>query len=116
MSSKSPIHPAAEQADLRYTLQLICGKYKPALLCTIADLGTARTNQLRRCLGQISFKTLCATLKELESDGLLLRREYAEIPARVEYSLTEKGKSLLPLLYAMSNWGHTHRSTLDAAQ
>ena len=59
-------------------------------------------------IGTISYKTLSATLKELEADGLIHREEYPQIPPKVEYSLTERGKSLIPILDQMSEWGDKH--------
>ena len=58
---------------------------------------------------RISFKTLSATLKELEADGLVHREEYPQIPPKVEYSLTERGRSLIPILDQMCTWGEEHR-------
>ena len=78
-----------------YTLSLINGKYKMTILYTL--------------MGGISFKTLSTTLKELESDRLVHREEYPQIPPKVEYSLTERGKSLIPILDAMCEWGDNNR-------
>ena len=68
-----------------------------------------RFNELKKYIGTISYKTLSATLKELESDGLIHREEYPQIPPKVEYSLTERGKSLIPILDQMCEWGDKHR-------
>ena len=57
----------------------------------------------------VFYKTLSATLKELEADGLINRKEYPQIPPKVEYSLTERGKSLIPILDQMCAWGNEHR-------
>ena len=64
---------------------------------------------IQRYIGGISYKTLSANLKELEADGLVHREEYPQIPPKVEYSLTERGKSLIPLLDGMCEWGDKHR-------
>ena len=64
---------------------------------------------MQRYIEDISFKTLSANLKELEQDGLIIRKEYPQIPPKVEYSLTEKGKTLIPILNAMCAWGYTYR-------
>jgi DNA-binding HxlR family transcriptional regulator len=68
-----------------------------------------RYNELKRALGTISHKTLSSTLKELEVDGLIIRNEYPQIPPKVEYSLSERGKSLIPILDAMCAWGSRDR-------
>ena len=79
------------------------------ILYTIAQFGLIRTNEMQRYIEDISFKTLSANLKELEQDGLIIRKEYPQIPPKVEYSLTEKGKTLIPILNAMCAWGYTYR-------
>ena len=92
-----------------YTLQLISGKYKMTILYTLMEFGTVRFNELSRYIGTISDKTLSQSLKELEKDGLIIRNMYPQIPPKVEYSLTETGKSLIPILDGMCEWGDTHR-------
>ena len=88
-----------------YTLSLINGKYKMTILYTLMEFGVVRFNEMKKYIGGISFKTLSSTLKELERDRLVHREEYPQIPPRVEYSLTELGRSLKPILDAMWNWG-----------
>lgn len=93
-----------------YTLSLIGGKYKMIVLYWIAMYGPVlRFNELKRGIGSISFKTLSATLKELEADDLVIRKEYPQIPPKVEYSLTRRGKSLIPVLDVMCEWGEKNR-------
>ena len=92
-----------------YTLSLIIGKYKMTILYTLMEFGTVRFNEMKKYIGAISYKTLSATLKELEADGLVNRKEYPQIPPKVEYSLTERGKSLIPILDGMCEWGHKNR-------
>ena len=92
-----------------YTLSLINGKYKMVILYTLMAFGTVRYNEMKRYIEHISYKTLTAALKELEEDGLVHREEYPQIPPRVEYSLTERGKSLFPVLDAMCIWGDENR-------
>ena len=98
-----------KNTGFNYTLSLINGKYKMTILYTIAQFGLIRTNEMQRYIEDISFKTLSANLKELEQDGLIIRKEYPQIPPKVEYSLTEKGKALIPILNAMCAWGYTYR-------
>ncbi len=97
-----------ETTGFSYTLSLINGKYKMTILYTLMEFGTVRFNDMQRYIG-LSFKTLSVNLKELESDGLVHREEYPQIPPKVEYSLTEKGKTLMPILDQMCEWGDVHR-------
>ena len=98
-----------EQTGFHYTMSLIQGKYKMFILYTLMDFGVVRFNEMTRYIRGISFKTLSATLKELEADGLVHREEYPQIPPKVEYSLTERGRSLIPILDQMCTWGEEHR-------
>ena len=98
-----------EQTGFHYTMSLIQGKYKMFILYTLMDFGVVRFNEMKRYIRGISFKTLSATLKELEADGLAQREEYPQIPPKVEYSLTERGRSLIPILDQMCAWGEEHR-------
>ena len=92
-----------------YTLSIISGKYKMTILYTLMEFGVVRFNEMKRYIGGISYKTLSATLKELEADQLVHREEYPQIPPKVEYSLTERGKSLIPILDNLCQWGDDHR-------
>lgn len=92
-----------------YTMSLIQGKYKMLILYTLSLFQVVRFNEMKRYIGEISYKTLSATLKSLEADGLILRREYPQIPPKVEYRLSEKGQSLIPILGEMCDWGEAHR-------
>jgi DNA-binding HxlR family transcriptional regulator len=98
-----------KNTGFNYTLSLINGKYKLTILYTIAQFGTIRTNDMQRYIADISFKTLSSNLKDLEYDGLINRKEYQQVPPKVEYTLTDTGKSLIPILNAMCAWGYNHR-------
>ena len=98
-----------EDTGFSYTMRLIQGKYKMVVLYTLMEYGTVRYNEMQRYIGTISYKTLSSTLKQLEADGLVDRHEYPQIPPKVEYSLTDKGKSLVPILDQMCEWGDQHR-------
>lgn len=94
-----------------YTLSIIGGKYKMIILYWLAEYkDVIRFNEMKRCIGTISYKTLSQTLKELEADGLVIREEYPQIPPRVEYRLSRKGKSLIPVLDMMCEWGGRNRN------
>ena len=98
-----------ENTGFNYTMSLIQGKYKMFILYTLMEFGVVRFNEMQKYIGSITYKTLSATLKQLEADGLINRREYPQIPPKVEYSLTERGKSLIPILDGMCEWGDQHR-------
>ena len=92
-----------------YTLSLISGKYKMVILYCLMEFGVVRYGELKRYVRTISHKTLSSSLKELERDQLILRREYPQIPPKVEYSLSEKGRSLMEILDQLCVWGENHR-------
>ena len=92
-----------------YSLSLINVKYKMTILYTQMEFGVVRFNEMKKYIGGISFKTLSLSLKELEADQLVHREEYPQIPPKVEYSLTERGKSLIPILDGMCEWGDKNR-------
>ena len=99
-----------ETTGFSYTLSLINGKYKMIILYTLMEFGIVRFNEMKKYIGDISYKTLSANLKELEADGLVHREEYPQIPPKVVYSLTERGKSLIPILDMMCEWGDINRA------
>jgi DNA-binding HxlR family transcriptional regulator len=90
------------------TLAVIGGKYKPLLLYYIETNKVLRFGQLRSLVTKASKKMLTQQLRELEADGLLRRKVYKVVPPKVEYSLTERGKSLQPVLREMGAWGAHH--------
>ena len=98
-----------EDTGFSYTLSLISGKYKMVILYCLMEFKVVRYNELKRYIKSISHKTLSSSLKELEKDGLIIRKEYLQIPPKVEYSLTERGRSLIPILDQMCEWGDSHR-------
>ncbi|HCM8224397.1 TPA: helix-turn-helix transcriptional regulator, partial [Salmonella enterica] len=97
--------------DFGYTLSLISGKYKMIVMYWLNEnKPVMRYNELKRRIGTISFKTLSNTLKELEQDGIINRVEYPQIPPKVEYSLSKRGESLMPILDLMCDWGGKNRN------
>lgn len=96
-----------------YTLSLINGKYKMTVLYCLSEFQVVRYNELKRYINTISFKTLSTTLKELEADELIIRKEYPQIPPKVEYRLSERGKSLIPILDSLCEWGEVNRVSSD---
>ncbi len=89
--------------SLVHAMNIIGGKWKPIILYLLAN-GSLRYGKLLLFTPTISRKVLTEQLKELEDDGLILREKFAETPPRVEYSLSEKGQALLPVLKSLSNW------------
>lgn len=90
------------------TLTLISDKWKVLILRDLLT-GTKRFGELKKSIGHVSQKVLTAQLREMENNGLLSRKVYAEVPPRVEYSLTDLGYSLKPILDAMKNWGEEYK-------
>ena len=109
MSERCISQDCLNDTGFSYTLSLINGKYKMIILYTLMAFQVVRFNEMKKYIGSISYKTLSSTLKELEADQLVHREEYPQIPPKVEYSLTERGKSLMPLLDEMCDWGEKNR-------
>lgn len=96
------------------TLTLISDKWKVLILRDLLQ-GTKRFGELKKSIGHVTQKVLTAQLREMEASGLLTRKVYAEVPPRVEYTLTELGYSLKPILDAMWSWGEAYKSSRWAA-
>ena len=100
-----------EDTGFSYTLSLISGKHKMVILYCLMEFQVVRFNELKRYLRNISDKTLSTNLKELEADRLIVRTEYPQIPPKVEYSLSQRGKSLMAVLDQLCVWGMENRPT-----
>lgn len=110
MTQRTNIQDAdLQEAGFSYTLCLINGKYKMVILYCLMKFEIVRYNEIKRYIKSISHKTLSLTLKQLEADGLVYRKEYPQVPPKVEYSLTEAGKSLIPILDNMCSWGEQYK-------
>ncbi len=96
-------------SEIEVTLKMIGGKCKPLILYMLIEDGTMRFKDLMGAVTQVSQKTLTNQLRELEADGLIVRQAFSEIPPRVEYSVTEKGKTLFPILEMMCKWGKKNK-------
>ncbi|WP_010236419.1 winged helix-turn-helix transcriptional regulator [Clostridium arbusti] len=91
-----------------YAMSLIDGKWKMHILFWLWKANTLRYGELKKVLGNITHKMLSNQLKELATDGLIIRKEYPQVPPKVEYSLSEKGTSLMPVMQALCEWGNNH--------
>ena len=98
-----------EETSFGYTLSIINGKWKLLIIYNLSINGVVRYNELQRMMGKITYKTPSSTLKEMVSDGIVHREEYPQIPPKVEYSLTEKGQSLWPIIQTMCKWGDLNK-------
>ena len=98
-----------EDTGFHYALSLISGKHKMVILYCLMEYRVVRFNELKRYLKNISDKTLSTNLKELEADNLFIRTEYPQIPPKVEYSLSERGKSLMKVLDQLCLWGEENK-------
>ncbi|ANK61637.1 MarR family transcriptional regulator [Loigolactobacillus backii] len=96
------------------TMEIIGGKWKPIILCHLRHQ-VMRTGELRRVIPNITQKMLTQQLRELEVDNIINRHVYNQVPPKVEYSLTDYGKSLSHVLNQMCTWGETHIDLLKAA-
>lgn len=96
--------PCMETCPLNRAMALIGGKWKMQILCSLYNNGPTRYNQLKKTLDGVSNTVLANALRELEEDGLVLRREYLEVPVRVEYEITAPGRALVPILDRLGDW------------
>lgn len=97
-----------EQCPVEVGLNILSGKWKLKILWHLSK-GTIRFNELQRLLGRITTKTLTEQLRELEEQGIILRTVFPEVPPRVEYSLSEIGCTLKPILGELCEWGKTYQ-------
>ncbi|MCC9295128.1 helix-turn-helix transcriptional regulator [Clostridium sp. WLY-B-L2] len=97
------------KCPLEYGLDIFGGKWKSRIICVIAANGTMRYSKIRRELSNITDAVLAAMLKEMISDEILSRNQYNEMPPKVEYSLTAKGKSIVPILQNICHWSKAYK-------
>lgn len=98
---------------MQYAMEILGGKWKLAIICSLSADGATRYNDLKRKLSGISHTMLVKSLRELEEEGLVLRREYMEIPVRVEYETTEQTRELLPILEQLGAWALKLQNTKE---
>ena len=96
--------PCVSPCPIGESLRVIGGKWKMRIICTLYVDGTQRYNDLVRKTSGVTNAMLSSSLKELEEDGIVMRRQYEEIPPRVEYSLSDRGRELWPILHSLAHW------------
>ncbi|WP_277407824.1 winged helix-turn-helix transcriptional regulator [Lacrimispora xylanisolvens] len=94
-----------------YTMSVIGGKWKMVIIYLLAENQPVRFNEMQRQIVTITYKILSSQLKELEEAGLVRRKEYPQIPPKVEYSLTDRAQTLLPILEELCDWGAKNRNS-----
>lgn len=94
------------------TLQIIGGKWKPIIIYHLGRDGTLRFSELKRTMPNITQKMLTQQLRELEADSIVHREVYAQVPPRVEYSLTSLGESVLPVVHQLCEWGNLYEQAM----
>lgn len=109
LTTNSPILPAC---PVETTLTLISDKWKVLIIRDLMT-GTKRFGELKKSIGDVSQKVLTAQLRQMEANGLVTRKVYAEVPPRVEYTLTDLGYSLQPILIAMHDWGEEYKERME---
>ncbi len=101
------------KCSVAYTLAIVGGKWKWLILYKLLDNGILRYGELKRSIPHITHKMLSQQLKELESENLISRHEYHQIPPKVEYALTDKGHTLIPILQQMAKWGDANKPVVE---
>ncbi|HWQ79141.1 MAG TPA: helix-turn-helix domain-containing protein [Anaerovoracaceae bacterium] len=99
-----------DKEPFEYTLSILSGKWKLKIIYFLACASPVRYSVLKKSIDGVTHKMLSSQLKELEQEEIVSRKEYPQIPPKVEYSLTPKGRSLIPLVMDMCNWGREHAS------
>ena len=108
MSTYQPKRPSDIRCPLEFGLAVFGGKWKPRILCVLAARRVLRYAELRRELTDVSDAVLGAALRELARDGMVSREQFNEVPPRVEYRLTPKGESVVPILQSICAWAGRH--------
>lgn len=105
-----------DSCPVRNVISRFSGKWSMLILCVLAENDSTRFNALGKAIPDISPKVLADTLKKLEADGLVSRKLYAEIPPRVEYSLTDLGRSLIPHIESLVSWAIENFDKIQSAE
>lgn len=105
-----------DNCPLTYALNMIGGKWRLPIIWALSQNGTMRYNELSRCINGITNMMLTQSLKELELNDIINRKQYMEVPPRVEYSLTDHGENLIPSLKELASWGKTMKNIHQSKQ
>lgn len=97
---------------IRDIISRISSKWAMLVLVTLHSNGTMRFNDIQKSIGEVSQRMLTVTLRSLEADGLIHRKVHPEVPPRVEYKLSERGESLMPLLQSLIDWALEHTNAI----
>ena len=110
MNKKEPLCETVggEGCGLKKAINIVGGKWKIMILCVIDRDEVVRYGELRRAIYGITNTMLAQSLREMENDGLVIRKQYDEMPVRVEYSLSEKAETLIPILLELKKWGESN--------
>ena len=101
------------RCPLEYGLNIFGGKWNSRVICVLNTMGTLRYSQIRKEMVNITDAVLAATLKDMINEGLVERKQYDEIPPRVEYSLTDKGRSIVPIFQQICSWSGMYYNEYD---
>ena len=101
------------RCPLEYGLNIFGGKWNSRVICVLNTMGTLRYSQIRKEMVNITDAVLAATLKDMINEGLVERKQYDEIPPRVEYSLTDKGRSIVPIFQQICSWSGMYYTEYD---
>lgn len=113
--NRKEIHGREYYCTVELTLNVIGGKWKPIILYHLGNAGTKRFSELKQMMPNITQKMLTQQLRELEHDGLVHRRVYAEVPPKVEYSLTDFGRTIIPVMENLCLWGQSYEEKFRIA-
>lgn len=105
-----------ENCPIRKTIELISGKWRTHIIYELCKHQSCRFGELKKALPKITNTMLTSTLRDLENYGIVHREQFNEIPPHVEYSLTEKGRAMLPIFYEIAKWGESYRDDLEDDQ
>ena len=110
--SRRTAEAAKSECPVDLSIRIIGGKWKPSIIWHIREQ-TKRFGELKREINGITVKMLAQQLRELEQDGIISRKMYYEVPPRVEYSLTDTGRTLIPVLQSLGNWGRMYKEHIS---
>ena len=113
MKDQALYKSSLDNCPLTFALNLIGGKWRLPIIWALSKNGTMRYNELKRSIDGITNMMLTQSLKELELSGITNRKQFMEVPPRVEYSLTDNGENLIPALKALADWGNKMKSSLS---